>query len=129
MTDVATHCISEINNCLELLEDPNSMEIMVTRVDSLIAAINLTRSTEDLSWGSRVVRLLEEASLLLVLHIEALHSFPKIGRPRLMVPMTSVEYLLSMNFKATKIAELYGISRETLCRRMKMSGVSVHNFI
>lgn len=121
-----TNSIQEISNCLELVSELQALDVVVTRIESLIEAIRHVQTSETVSWGNRVVRLLEEASWLIVSELDRTYTLhTNRGRPKLHVSMSSVEYLLSMNFKATKIAELFSVSRETLCRRMKSFGISV----
>ena len=53
-----------------------------------------------------------------------LHSQP--GRPAIEVDLTDVEYLRSFHFTWTKIANILGISRSTLYRRLDEEGISHH---
>jgi transcriptional regulator of acetoin/glycerol metabolism len=118
----------EINECLDMLSGAthSNVDLIVTRLDSIVRRIHTTQHARQITWGRLVTQLLEEASEMLVVFLEAPPSRQSAnGRPKLYISMSSVEYLLSMNFKASKIAELYGVSRETLCRRMKSSGISV----
>jgi DNA invertase Pin-like site-specific DNA recombinase len=48
------------------------------------------------------------------------------GRPAIDVDMNEVEYLRSLRFTWTKIANILGISRSTLYRRLDEEGVSQH---
>ena len=48
------------------------------------------------------------------------------GRPAIDVDMNEVEYLRSLRFTWTKIANILGISRSTLYRRLDEEGISQH---
>lgn len=52
------------------------------------------------------------------------HSGP--GRPAIDVDITDVEYLRNLRFTWTKIADILGISRSTLYRRLNEEGISHH---
>ncbi|MED6279256.1 hypothetical protein CHARACLAT_032642 [Characodon lateralis] len=45
------------------------------------------------------------------------------GRPTINIPFESIEIYLSNGFKVQKIAELFGVGHQTLCRRMQSNGL------
>ncbi len=48
------------------------------------------------------------------------------GRPPLEVSVDDIEYLRGLRFTWTKIAEILGISRSTLYRRLEQEGIDHH---
>ncbi len=52
---------------------------------------------------------------------------PTIGRPTLDVDISEVEALRELNFSWTKIADILGVSRATLYRKVEESGVSTND--
>ena len=47
------------------------------------------------------------------------------GRPKATIDIEEVEYLRSLNFSNTNIAEMIGVSRSTLYRRMESEGIDI----
>lgn len=50
-----------------------------------------------------------------------------VGQPRLSISRDVIESLLSTNLPLTTLANAHGISRSTLCRRMREYGLSVRS--
>lgn len=50
-----------------------------------------------------------------------------VGQPRLSISRDVIESLLSTNLPLTTLANVHGISRSTLCRRMREYGLSVRS--
>uniref|UniRef100_A0A7M5V6S7 Integrase catalytic domain-containing protein n=2 Tax=Clytia hemisphaerica TaxID=252671 RepID=A0A7M5V6S7_9CNID len=49
------------------------------------------------------------------------------GRPRLLIDIEKLHYLLSLNFTANDIANFFGTSRSTICRRLSDQSISIKN--
>jgi transcriptional regulator of acetoin/glycerol metabolism len=100
------------------------MDRVITRLDSVVEAIQSVREYYHLQWADEVLNLLWQAINGLDLDI-----FPSIsraaGRPKILVPTHAIENLLAMNFTVEKIACMLGISRDTVFRRMRENGLSV----
>ncbi len=52
------------------------------------------------------------------------HLLRSTGRPRVSIDIEEVELLRRLRFRWTKIAELIGVSRATLYRRLQEEGIS-----
>jgi transcriptional regulator of acetoin/glycerol metabolism len=73
-----------------------------------------------------LIEIIEEASELL--NSELLLDAPeskRCGRPMIHLPVQELEHLLSMNFSVPQMAIMFGVSRDTIFRRMRSAGLSV----
>ena len=52
------------------------------------------------------------------------YTFCSIGRPKIVIPIEEIEFLRQLRFSWTRIAEILGISRSTLYRRLEDVGIS-----
>jgi len=70
--------------------------------------------------------MLEEANESILEGINILENREsKRGRPKINIPIANIENLLTLNFHASKIAEMYGVSQDTIYRRLQENNISV----
>jgi len=101
--------------------DENSKCVAVTRLESAILAsqINLPAPVYGV-----YVHLLEDALRLLINEVNSLNC-NAVGRPKIEIQQSQLEYLLSMRFNAIQIAKYYRVSRCTVFRRLNDYNLSV----
>lgn len=51
----------------------------------------------------------------------------KVGRPAFIIPVEHIEFLISCGFKLQQMADLFGVSKRTMSRRLSESGLSLAN--
>src|SRR5438876_1069738 len=90
---VLSECLQIINtNILEL-------DLVVTRLESLLDAIFLVSQASFISWAQQVTERLQNAVHRLVdLVWNGVEGRRSVGWPKLLVPINSIENLLSMKF-------------------------------
>lgn len=71
---------------------------------------------------AEVMAKLRESVIILTQHTTSLALHP--GRPAFDITAEQLEHLLELGFSATTIADLLGVSRSTVCRRMRDFGLS-----
>lgn len=113
---------STIDNCLRDLISITDLDLVVSRLDILHQLLSEGSWPEPI-WAV-IQNKIEQVQELLIVEISQ-PGVLQVGRPTIHVSMENVEYLLSLKFKATKIAQMLGISRRTLHRRMSLYGISV----
>jgi len=124
LSSIALACV---NNCQQLISEPVNYEIILIKLDSLLSALHRSIDHTAIPWVSAVINKLEVAISILEQEIDGTSSTnSSIGHPRFHIPVSNVEFMLSVNFKATDIAKFYGVSKETIFRRMRAAGISVN---
>jgi len=122
MSELHESSLSCVQSCVSLLQDDNSIDTVITRLDSLIIAIEETPEFTP-AWRNDALQILERAVHLLLGVMDA--PPPAVGRPKIMIPVSTLELLLSLKFKGTDIAKFYGVSKDTIQRRLRDAGLSV----
>ncbi|KAK6190579.1 hypothetical protein SNE40_002414 [Patella caerulea] len=49
-----------------------------------------------------------------------------VGPPKLLIPQEQLQYLVDNNFKLAEIANLFNVSKRTVCRRLKEYNKYIH---
>jgi len=125
INNLTVQALTCVRFCLNELNNFTSFDLIVVRLESLEAAIYDVQHTTSVPWAGQVLHFISHAIFLLLQEIE-IHSFEtNIGRPAFIIPVSSIEHLLSLKFKATDIAKMYDVSRHTIHRRLKQHNLSV----
>jgi hypothetical protein len=114
----------ESASCLQqcagaLVDGSQSLDSIINKLESFLLALEL-HGIESLF---EVKTLTENALFLLESKLNG--RVNRKGRPTIEVDMTAVETMLSMKFRATTIAKMFGISIRSLHRKMKAAEISV----
>jgi hypothetical protein len=117
--------LNVIEECQGLLDSDSDNGVVVVRLESL--QLMLETIADSPTWKDVVVSKLQLAIALLV-HPNCQNESYSVGRPSLHVPIDGIEYLLSLRFNVPDIAKFYGVSRDTIFRRMSAHGLSVEFF-
>jgi AraC-like DNA-binding protein len=117
---LAINCITQ---CITLLNDQTNTDIVVQRLESLLLASSSFITRPQVI--ARMESIIEEVITLLETTDESPCSTLPRGRPSIKIDVGAVEQLMSLNFKATQIAQLIGISIRTLHRKLREAGLSV----
>jgi len=120
-----------IETCIQSLRDGAALDLLLTRIESIQAAVISVHQFQPLQWGPHVIELLESTISIILSELDQVstgHSGTAVraGRPAYQIPLSSIEYFLSIQFKVPDIAKFYGVSRNTIFRRMRTSGLSVN---
>ena len=127
LTALSVNTLSCIQGCRASLDVASSFELIVTRLESLLLAVTTVNDINPFPWAVPVIERLELAISLLTNEIER-NSIPhsgRMGRPSIEIPISSLEYLLSLKFNVPSIAQFYGVSKNTVFRRLHANGLSV----
>jgi len=104
-----------------LIETGRDIDTVVTRLKAIQEAhLLLDPSSCESAWFLKVSQAIQNLTE---------DDTRRVGRPSIQVDLNAVEVLLSMNFRATKIAKLLNVSLRTLRRRMSDAEISVFKFV
>jgi len=121
---LSTEVLSFVNYGLRAVSNPESYDLLVVRLESVEHAINTYMEEFCIPWGDAVLNIINTIILLIMPQIESMPE-PVLGRPPFFIPISNIECLLSLRFKAVDIAKLYSVSKDTIHRRMKAHNLSV----
>jgi hypothetical protein len=126
ISSLSHNAISCIENTIILIRTGSQYDLVVTRLESLLVAVRRVNEISPLSWGFEVSEKLELVITLLINSLDnEVSSARPVGRPKIEISISNVEYLLSLKFKVTVIADILGVSTDTIFRRLRASGISV----
>lgn len=114
-----------INNCITTFDSGQNDDLVIVQLERLHTLI--LRVAESGSVVDVLLEKIDEAMDLLTTEIDNPQERNNVGRPRLIIPISSVEYLLSIGFRAKEISKIFGVSKETIFRRMREQGMAVSN--
>lgn len=122
--ELAEDVCNTLESCLRTLrEDDTNWDFVVSRVDSALLAISDISSIYSIPWAHSISQQLELVTELL---LESEHMGQKRrGRPKVALPVTTIESLVSMNFKVPEIAKMFNVSVTTVFRTMRENNISV----
>lgn len=106
------------------LENEENLERTLIRLESVY--VDLIEF--DLCAGvspSIISNVFEACHLLLETLEHGLEPTTCPGRPAFHIPPCCIENLMELGFTATEMAAILGVSRSTVCRRMRQYGISV----
>src|SRR5687768_14594987 len=102
-----------------LAGDIDSIDLARVRLESIIESVYSVSEHVQIDWSPEVVTLLQDAVNELNHVVDNDQDVRNVGRPKFFVPIHSIENLLSMNFTVPSIARMFGVSKDTICRRMR----------
>jgi len=125
--DLTSVAITVIEQCSGLITRQQSIDLAITRLESLQDAIALVSESQEIAWAIEISDLIETAVSILVevIGLSAPSSRNRAGRPKLEISANTIETLLGMKFRVPIIAAMIGVSKETIFRRMREAGLSV----
>ena len=131
ITHLRTSSLESIRNCITIVRnEASSYDVVVIRLESLADAIRAASEEQYVPWAQEALRILDVVVNVLLDEIDGFqYQSPRVGRPRLPISTSLIEFLLSIKFKVVDIAKILGVSRGTVFGRMHSVGISVSRSI
>lgn len=112
------------NSLLQLTESIEDMDLIISRLESAVSAIEEMTTLYTISWASLVITKLEAVTELL-LDPGMQQLTPLRGRPKIIIPFEKLEFFLSMNFNVQQISKMFGVSTSTIFRNLRQNNFTV----
>lgn len=124
--NLGVEILSTLCNCTTLLQqDASNCDIVITRLESAISAISGLRLIQEFEWGISIQTQLENIVDVLLGGCELQVCTRSRGRPKIFLPVSKIEYFLSLNFKVTQIASMFKVSQSTVFNILRENNISV----
>lgn len=138
---IKQHIISSISECLRGLQEGRNLDFILYRLETTLALVSGAISSGLHNDLLEICDKLHSAFAYLTKIIEETdcvdsHIFGKnkiyeytgtCGRPRFVIPENTLAYLVEFGFSSHKIADMFFVSRSTVCRRLRSFDLSTNH--